>query len=151
MSPSGSVPGAYGDYETVFEAGGQEPYITVSDVTLSNRRPSVTLGWHEDPRVVAFPSSASGVAEMRYRGAVIARGTISTFARPARRIVTLPLTRRGTALACRSARGGAPAGHRRRERPAAEPDRTQRHPPRRAPAARRDLREEALTFSERRR
>jgi len=99
-----SVPGTYGDCETVFETFSEEPYLTVSAVTLRKKRPRVTLGWHQYPGVVDAPVSATGIVEMRYRGKVIARGRFSGAARPAQRIVGLALNARGRALACRSAR-----------------------------------------------
>ena len=49
------VPGAYGDCETVFESY-DVPYLTVSDVAVRRRRPSVTLGWHPYPDVVGGPA-----------------------------------------------------------------------------------------------
>jgi hypothetical protein len=98
------VPGTYGDCEAVFGTV-DEPYLTVSDVTPSKRRPGVTLGWHEYPGAVEIsPFSASGVVEMRYRGAVIARGRFADFGRPGERPVVLRLSARGKRLACRSAR-----------------------------------------------
>jgi Ca2+-binding RTX toxin-like protein len=98
-----AVPGAYGDCEAVF-ATYEEPYLTVGDVRLSKRRPTVTLGWHEYPGPAGPPVSAAGIVEMRYRGLLIARGAFAGVARPVQQIVTLALTARGRALACRSAR-----------------------------------------------
>ena len=97
------VPGAHGDCETVFAAD-ESPYLTVSDVRVSKRRPRVTLGWHTYPGVLDFPETASGIVELRYRGKLIATGAFAAVARPAARVVTLRLNARGKALACRSAR-----------------------------------------------
>jgi hypothetical protein len=88
----------------VFDSTAEEPYLTVSAITVSRRRPRVTLGWHQYPGVVDAPVSAAGVVEMRHRGKVIARGRFSQATRPAPHPVVLPLNARGRALACRSAR-----------------------------------------------
>ena len=142
------VPGAYGDCETVFESY-DVPYLTVSDVAVRRRRPSVTLGWHPYPDVVGGPPvSASGVVEMRYRGRMIARGRFADVASPTERPIALVLSARGKALACRAARTVrllvVATGHVARPGPG-EPQLAQRHPPRGAPAARRRLRQAALT------
>ena len=97
------VPGVHGDCEAVLAAD-ESPYLTVSDVRVSKRRPRVTLGWHTYPGVLDFPETASGVVELRYRGRLIATGAFSSVTRPAARVVTLRLNARGKALACRSAR-----------------------------------------------
>jgi hypothetical protein len=97
------LPGAYGDCETLFETL-EEPYLTVGSIAVSRRRPRITLGWHELTGLAGPPVSASGVAELRYRGTRIARGGFSHLDRPAQRTVALALTARGRALACRSAR-----------------------------------------------
>ena len=102
------VPGTYGDCEAVFSSTGESPYLTVSNISLSRRRPQVTLGWHHYPPAypgaVEFPEPASGIVELRYRGKVIGRGTFADASRPAPRSVALRLNARGKALACRSAR-----------------------------------------------
>jgi Ca2+-binding RTX toxin-like protein len=98
-----SVPGAYGDCETIFAAY-ESPYLTASDLTISKRRPRLTLGWHSYPGVLDFPETASGIVELRYRGKVIGGGTFSAATRPSPRAVLLRLNARGKALACRSAR-----------------------------------------------
>jgi Ca2+-binding RTX toxin-like protein len=97
------IPGVYGDCEALFETV-EEPYLTLADIVVSKRRPRVTLGWHEYPGVAGPPRAASGGAEMRYRGKLVARGRFSRVERPAAPSVGLTLTARGRALTCRSAR-----------------------------------------------
>ena len=99
-----SVPGTYGDCETVFETYAELPYLSIDAVTVSKRRPRVALGWHQYPGIESAPVSAFGVVEMRYRSKVIARGKFTELVQPAQRTVGLTLTARGRALACRSAR-----------------------------------------------
>ena len=52
-----AVPGTYADCEAVFETS-DDPYLTVSDVRISSRRPRVTLGWHLYPGGEGPPLSA---------------------------------------------------------------------------------------------
>jgi hypothetical protein len=98
------VPGAYGDCETVFETGGDLPYLTVGAITVIKQRPRVVIGWHDPLTEVGPAVTASGIAEMRYRGRIIARGRFTNVVQPEQRRIGLPLTARGRALACRSAR-----------------------------------------------
>jgi len=98
------VPGAYGDCETAFETYAEMPYLTVGRVTVTKRRPRVIIGWHDPVTEVGPAVSASGIAEMRYKGKVIARGRFAGLVQPEQRRIGLPLTARGRALACRSAR-----------------------------------------------
>jgi hypothetical protein len=97
------IPGSYGDCEALFHTV-EEPYLTLGALAVSRRRPHVALGWHEHPGVADAPVSASGVAELRYRGQLVARGRFARLARPEQRTVGLTLTARGRALTCGSAR-----------------------------------------------
>jgi hypothetical protein len=97
------IPGRYGDCEALFQTV-EEPYLTVGAISVRRHRPRFALGWHAYPGVDGPPLSASGVAELRYRGTLVARGRFARLVRPEQRTVALTLTARGRTLSCRSAR-----------------------------------------------
>jgi hypothetical protein len=98
------VPGAYGDCESVFGSGAEEPDLAIGALTARDRRPRVALGWQPYPGAVAPAVSAFGVIEMRYHGTLIAHARFSRLVRPAPRSVGLALNARGRSLTCRFAR-----------------------------------------------